>query len=130
MLALFRAVEGVAFEHAGHDHGAAGGSSGSGAPVPGAPATGAQTGSGVEVIAGTAAADARACVRHAAAACATTRAVLHGGRHGVPARAAAARDNSPPTLHLSCQRATEATPPPAAAPLSCLCFDPAPTKCQ
>ena len=57
MLALFRAVEGVAFEHAGHDHGAAGGSSGSGAPVPGAPATGAQTGSGVEVIAGTAAAD-------------------------------------------------------------------------
>ncbi|WP_341881856.1 hypothetical protein [Synechococcus sp. UW140] len=57
MLALFRAVEGVAFEHAGHDLGAAGGSSGSGAPVPGAPATGAQTGSGVEVIAGTAAAD-------------------------------------------------------------------------
>jgi hypothetical protein len=57
MLALFRAVEGVAFEHAGHDHGAAGGSSGSGTPAPGAPTSATQTGSGQEVIAGTAAAD-------------------------------------------------------------------------
>jgi Ca2+-binding RTX toxin-like protein len=57
MLALFRAVEGVAFEHAGHDHGAAGGSSGSGTPAPGAPTSATQAGSGQEVIAGTAAAD-------------------------------------------------------------------------